>query len=392
MLGGAAVTLLLQDSSNRIFVFLAAQMLFAVICLDGKKRVLAEVSFLTHFALLIADAVAQSVMIFILYDEVVLSAGQHVELDGITAGITILIILAIERMVPTVFRSELQSYIRQFNYRLFFYYLSCIITSSILMGCAAFMISEDVMIYRYKVTMLLAADVFCIMILVFAVLLNAFLVQRNRLREDDLIKQKYMEEQAAQYEMITYKNQELQRFRHDQKAYVLALKGMIQNGDLQRLRKYVDDVDQKIRGFDYIATGNLVGDAVFNAQAEMTEATGVHFQVTGRFPQKLRVSDADLASLLSNAVKNACEAATLCEEERSVEVWVRSYKQKLFLEIRNSAIAAPTAGDGHLATTKEDVENHGIGTRNMADIVEKYEGKLTWEYDGIDHVTTKIEI
>lgn len=96
-----------------------------------------------------------------------------------------------------------------------------------------------------------------------------------------------------------------------------------------------------------------------------------------RMNQKLRVSDADLASLLSNAVKNACEAATLCEEERSVEVCVRSYKQKLFLEIRNSAIAAPTAGDGHLATTKEDVENHGIGTRNMADIVEKYEGKLT---------------
>ena len=106
----------------------------------------------------------------------------------------------------------------------------------------------------------------------------------------------------------------------------------------------------------------------------------------------MQISDADLAGLLSNGLKNACEAAERCAEKREVFVLIKSYKKMLFLEIRNSAMEAPRVQDGQLLTSKQDKENHGIGTQNMQQVVEKYDGTLTWEYDEEGQVTTKIEI
>ena len=64
----------------------------------------------------------------------------------------------------------------------------------------------------------------------------------------------------------------------------------------------------------------------------------------------------------------------------------------LFPEIRNTVIEAPRVQDGQLLTSKQDKENHGIGTQNMQQVVEKYDGTLTWECDEEGQVTTKSEI
>lgn len=390
--GGAVVTLLLHDPSNRIFVFLAAQIIFAVLCLEGEKKVLVEISFLVHFALLTIDGTAQSLMIFILYDDVVLSRTQHVWLNVVSKTITLVMVAIIAGRVTRQCRIKLHKYMEKFNLKLCAYYFICVFSSGIVNAFAGIMAADQVMVYRYKVALYMASGILSIIILVFSVLLHIFFIQRNRLREDDLFKKKCIEEQAAQYALITQKNEQLQRFRHDQQAYVLALKGIIQSGDTRQLYEYVEDIAQKVKAFDYISTGNTVGDAIINAQAEHAEAADITFQVAGRFPEYMRVSDADLAVLLSNAVKNACEAAEQCESPRSVEIMIRSYKKKLFLEIRNTAVSIPVMQKGSLITTKEDKQSHGIGTRNMADIVAKYDGKLLWEYDEAGIVTTKIEI
>ena len=136
----------------------------------------------------------------------------------------------------------------------------------------------------------------------------------------------------------------------------------------------------------------MVADAILNEQAAWAEENQITFFVTGRIPDGLRISDSDLAVLLSNGIKNACEAAAKCEEKREVLVFIKSYKSVLFLEIKNSAAAAPVQRGDFLLTSKEDKENHGIGTRNMKRVIEKYDGMLSWEYDGECSVTTKIEI
>ncbi len=392
VLAGAIVTLLLTDPSNRIFVSLFVQIIFSVICFKGKKRVLAEVSFLAHFTLLIIDALVQSVIVMIWYIGTEITDDYAVLLDVIYKAATCILISMLSIIIPKHTKKVLQCYFKRFNWRHVLYYMLWIFSSGIVIGFASGMAMDNGMIYRYKVAMQLAMCILSIGILSFGVLLNVLYEQGKKLKEDDRFKQMCIEQQAAQYEEITVKNRNLQRFRHDQKAYLMALRALIDQGDLAQLRQYTEDIERKTREFDYIATGNMVADAILNEEAARAEDAGVEFFTAGRFPGKLQISDSDLAVLLSNAVKNACEAAVQCREKREVSVFIKSYKKTLFLEIKNSADAAPVVRDGHLLTSKEDKLNHGIGIQNMKQVVEKYNGTLTWEYDGECYVTTKIEI
>ncbi|MCI9476814.1 MAG: ATP-binding protein [Emergencia sp.] len=392
VLTGAVVTLLLSDPSNRIFVSLFVQMMFAVICFAEKKRVLAEVTFLLHFALMTAEALVQSVIAMFWYAGMVLESEREVALDAICGMTTCIVILGVTAAISKYTRPVLQRYLKQFGWKQVLYYAVWIFAAGVAIGVASMVAVDNGMIYRYKVAMQLAVCVLGIGMLAFGVLLNVLYEQRKKLKEDDQFKQRCIEQQAAQYEEITVKNKKLLSFRHDQKAYLLALRALIDEGDLTQLRRYTEDLEQKARDFDYIATGNLVADAIVNAQAAWAEEAAVDFFVAGRFPAQMRISDADLAMLLSNGLKNACEAAERCAEKREVFVLIKSYKKMLFLEIRNTAIEAPRVQDGQLLTSKQDKENHGIGTQNMQQVVEKYDGTLTWEYDEEGQVTTKIEI
>lgn len=392
VLTGALVTLLLTDPTNRIFVSLFVQMMFSVICFAGKKRVLAEVTFLLHFALMTVEALVQSVIAMFWYAGTVLEGEREVALDAICKMGTCIVMLSMTATISKYTKPVLQRYLKQFGWKQVLYYTAWIFSSGVAIGVASGVAMDNGMIYRYKVAMQLAVCVLGISMLAFGVLLNVLYEQRKKLKEDDQFKQRCIEQQAAQYEEITVKNKKLQRFRHDQKAYLLALRALIDEGDLSQIRRYTEDLEQKARDFDYIATGNLVADAIVNAQAAWAEEAAVDFFVAGRFPAQMQISDADLAVLLSNGLKNACEAAERCVEKREVFSLIKSYKKMLFLEIRNTAIEAPRVQDGQLLTSKQDKENHGIGTQNMQQIVEKYDGTLTWEYDKEGQVTTKIEI
>lgn len=363
VLTGAVVTLLLSDPSNRIFVSLFVQMMFAVICFAEKKRVLAEVTFLLHFALMTAEALVQSVIAMFWYAGMVLESEREVALDAICGMTTCIVILGVTAAISKYTRPVLQRYLKQFGWKQVLYYAVWIFAAGVAIGVASMVAVDNGMIYRYKVAMQLAVCVLGIGMLAFSVLLNVLYEQRKKLKEDDQFKQRCIEQQAAQYEEITVKNKKLLSFRHDQKAYLLALRALIDEGDLTQLRRYTEDLEQKARDFDYIATGNLVADAIVNAQAAWAEEAAVDFFVAGR-----------------------------CAEKREVFVLIKSYKKMLFLEIRNTAIEAPRVQDGQLLTSKQDKENHGIGTQNMQQVVEKYDGTLTWEYDEEGQVTTKIEI
>ena len=392
VLTGAIVTLLLSDPSDRIFVSLFVQIIVSAICFEGKRSVLAEVSFLVHFTIMIVEALVQSIIVMIWYVGTEISGEHEVVLDVVYQAGTCFLISIFSMIVSRYTPKVLQRYLKQFNWRHVLYYLLWIFSSGIVIGFASGMAMDNGMIYRYKVTMQLAICVLSIGILSFGVLLNVLYEQRKKLKEDDRFKQMCIEQQTAQYEEMTVKNRKLQHFRHDQKAYLLALRALIEQGDLTQLRQYTEDIERKVGESDYIATGNMVADAILNERAAWADGAEVEFFTAGRFPGKLQISDSDLAVLLSNAVKNACEAAIRCREKREVFVFIKSYKKALFLEIKNSADVAPVMRDGHLLTNKTDRVNHGIGTQNMKQVVEKYNGTLSWEYDGECYVTTKIEI
>ncbi|MCD7708899.1 MAG: GHKL domain-containing protein [Clostridiales bacterium] len=63
------------------------------------------------------------------------------------------------------------------------------------------------------------------------------------------------------------------------------------------------------------------------------------------------------------------------------KVYVGEYNSTMLIIVKNTT-AHPVAIDGNrLVTTKEDARIHGLGSKNVADAVARYEGLLTYSYD-----------
>ena len=137
VLAGAVTVLLLEDPSNRIFVSLFVQIIFAVSCFEGKKRVLAEVSFLVHFTLLSVEALIQSVIAMIWYAGIELNTKQEAVLDTICEVVKCLVIVIFTLIVSRYTQKVLQHYLKQFNWRHVLYYILWIFSSGIGFGFAS---------------------------------------------------------------------------------------------------------------------------------------------------------------------------------------------------------------------------------------------------------------
>ena len=94
----------------------------------------------------------------------------------------------------------------------------------------------------------------------------------------------------------------------------------------------------------------------------------------------LRLRSFDLNVLLGNLLDNAIDAS-MQTEEKKLNITIKLDKGVLFLYICNSCQRIADGRSGFLETTKEDKTNHGIGLKNVRQIVEKYHGDLAFQYE-----------
>lgn len=223
----------------------------------------------------------------------------------------------------------------------------------------------------------------------FLVVSCALISQHRQMKRLLLLNERCIREQAEQYRRQGEEDMELRRFRHDYNAHITALQALAEEDDPQRLRDYVRDMSELTAGRSGYNTNNLISDAILNRYGRLCEKEEIRMRGTGKFPDQISVTDTDLCVILSNAMRNAYEAAVQCEKgEISFEV--KSTGSFINLVIRNSAEDQPELEEGYLITTKKDKKNHGIGTRNMVETARKNGGDVTWDWDERGYVTTNI--
>lgn len=223
----------------------------------------------------------------------------------------------------------------------------------------------------------------------FLVVSCALISQHRQMKRRLLLNERCIREQTEQYRRQGEEDMELRRFRHDYNAHITALQALAEEDDPQRLQDYVRDMSELKAIRSSYNTNNLISDAILNRYGRLCEKEEIRMEGTGKFPDQISVTDTDLCVILSNAMKNAYEAAIQCEKgEISFEV--KSTGSFINLVIRNSAKDQPELEEGYLITTKKDKKNHGIGTRNMVETARKNGGDVTWEWDEGGYVTTNI--
>ena len=90
------------------------------------------------------------------------------------------------------------------------------------------------------------------------------------------------------------------------------------------------------------------------------------------------ISVFELCTLFSNLLSNAVEAVERVIGEKKINVNIAEFQGKLVLELGNSCNAVQSSTSRPF-TNKKDSVNHGLGLKNVEEVVHKHKGLLEYE-------------
>ena len=206
----------------------------------------------------------------------------------------------------------------------------------------------------------------------------AFDVQRKEMKKMLRLNERCICEQTEQYRLLSNRDRELRKFRHDYNSHITALQNLAECGSREKLVRYIEGLAAVRSRFKLICSNNIICDAILNQYMLLCRDADIELKVKGNLPNCLLIPEPDLCVIVSNAVKNAYEAAKQCGGKRNIQVEFTSMGNFASIQIINTSPGTQVIRDGVFQTTKNDSVNHGIGMENMLEAAEKHGGKITW--------------
>ena len=186
-------------------------------------------------------------------------------------------------------------------------------------------------------------------------------------------KEKYFLEKKY-YEGKIKKNEEIQRFQHDMKKHMKIIRQLCDeipnsNCQIERLREYVETYLDTYPEQAVVYTGNIISDyfisELINALSTNDE---FRYDVMGKLPSEIVISDADLSILLGNALDNAREELLKIDGACYFRIVFKNYNDKIMIKIENTRL--------QYKEKNVNSDGHGYGIKNMREVVNRYNGTL----------------
>ena len=130
---------------------------------------------------------------------------------------------------------------------------------------------------------------------------------------------------------------------------------------------------------------NLMIDSIIDMKKGSALSKGIDMVTELYIPPNMKYDSLDMVIILGNLLDNAIEACEKLMNKKKPEIILKiQYKMSnLVILIKNTydgeEIGAGNSVDNSLpATTKNDKKIHGIGMRNVKEIIKKYNGIIEW--------------
>ena len=242
--------------------------------------------------------------------------------------------------------------------------------------------SEEVPIeFRYHIMSIM----FTIGIIILGIAAPVFVIISSAdkaLREQNKSQEAYM---AAELEYIgRYKKKQVETraFRHDIKNNLAITRMMLEEGHTEEAKEHIRDMLGKVSSLSpkYV-TGDEMLDIIISMKADRMDELDIKFTLDGVTDGGLNIKPMDMCSIFANALDNAIEAASSCEDPY-VSFSIKRTDKFFIIKITNSAsgkidIEKLMSTSGY--TSKSDKEHHGFGLMNVRRAVEECNGILKAE-------------
>ena len=236
--------------------------------------------------------------------------------------------------------------------------------------------------YDGAVRGVLAATLIFFCIIYDTLVVGGFRVMEHR--QETMIIKATLQSKVRQQEMMEKNINFINMKCHDLRKELRRIKenkGNLTDEDFCLLEESLNFYDSSIK------TGNINIDALIQDKLIYCNSLGIEFTALVDGDAFKEIDSSDVYFLLVNIIDNAIEATENIEEkEHRVISLTASRKQGvLFIEETNYFKGdIKFNNDGSIKTTKANAKYHGYGTKSIAYIVKKYDGKV--EYNVEDQI------
>jgi len=189
----------------------------------------------------------------------------------------------------------------------------------------------------------------------------------------------YLQGQQEHIQLLLEDDERRRRLKHDLRAHMLALNTYAQKGELENVQEYLQKMEESFcveQAKRY--TGILGIDAIINDMHKKAIEESVSWSFEGTLKNTTEIAVFDWCVLFSNLLTNALEATRECNVEKRIEVNISNIQEKVVLIVRNTC-NENVLGTERPQTIKQDKINHGLGLKNVEEIIKKRDGTINYE-------------
>ena len=207
------------------------------------------------------------------------------------------------------------------------------------------------------------------------------IVEREMKIHENKVFQIQARDQLEMYKSISENFDNQKRKTHEYKNQISCIESLLDKKQYSKLEEYV----KKINGFlnnepDTINTNNVIVNAILNTKYQEADAKGIVFVFRVNDLSDLKIKDEDVVTILSNLLNNAIEACETCEGKKVIKFKFIKEDDMTIIAVKNTFNYDVKYENGEIKSTKTtNVDEHGVGIKNVLKSIEKYGGSYVIE-------------
>ena len=183
------------------------------------------------------------------------------------------------------------------------------------------------------------------------------------------------------YDLLREQNENSKILIHDITKHLKTIKQLSEDKD-SNIAQYISEIvnDFSIMNpIDYC--NNPTVNLITHRYYEICKKNNINFTISIKNANIDFIKEHDITALLDNLLENAVESA-LMTNEKFIDFSISTRNSNfVIIKISNSCNKKPKYISGTLVSSKSTSGMHGIGTRSIKRVVEKYNGNLEMKFD-----------
>ncbi len=223
--------------------------------------------------------------------------------------------------------------------------------------------------------------VLCIVLLL-CFILAAGVMKTHEMEQENRLLQSYIFSMEEFYAGIQSRIDTTRKYRHDLAKHIQTLEEFLRRqSDFGEIQDYMNNLKQRYDSLEHqeFCRDELVNSILTIKKAQCAEC-GIPFDVKVENCIYNRIEEMDIVGLLHNLLDNAVEAQNRITDggEKGVWFFMRRDGKNIWIHIRNRVQKGEKVT---FETSKARKEEHGIGTKIIENLVEKYSGTIKIRID-----------